>query len=61
MEYNETSILTILHYISRRTTKRKLQLPEENASVDIIIIICKDKNRTVVEYALKSVNKHIEI
>jgi predicted nuclease of restriction endonuclease-like (RecB) superfamily len=37
----------------------KVKLPEENPSVGIII--CKDKNRTVVEYALKSVSKPIGI
>ncbi len=37
----------------------KVKLPEENPSVGIII--CKDKNRTVVEYSLKSVSKPIGI
>ena len=45
----------------------KVKLPEENPSVGIIIIIIiiiiisKDKNRTVVEYTLKSVSKPIGI
>ncbi|WP_258879780.1 YhcG family protein [Clostridium estertheticum] len=37
----------------------KVKLREENPSVGIII--CKDKNRTVVEYSLKSVSKPIGI
>jgi len=37
----------------------RVKLPEENASVGIII--CKSKNRTIVEYALKSANKPIGV
>lgn len=37
----------------------KVKLPEENASIGIII--CKEKNRTVVEYTLKDVNKPIGV
>ena len=37
----------------------KVRLPEENPSIGIII--CKSKNRTVVEYALKSVAKPIGV
>lgn len=37
----------------------KVKLPEENPSIGIII--CKSKNRTVVEYALKSASKPIGV
>jgi predicted nuclease of restriction endonuclease-like (RecB) superfamily len=37
----------------------KVKLPDENPSIGIII--CKSKNRTVVEYALKSANKPIGV
>ena len=37
----------------------RVRLPEENPSIGIII--CKSKNRTVVEYALKSTNKPIGV
>lgn len=37
----------------------RVKFPDENASVGIII--CKSKNRTIVEYALKSANKPIGI
>ena len=37
----------------------RVRLPEENPSIGIII--CKSKNRTIVEYALKSTNKPIGI
>ena len=37
----------------------KVKLEDENSSIGIII--CKDKNRTIVEYALKDVNKPIGV
>lgn len=37
----------------------KVKLPDENYSIGIII--CRDKNRTVVEYTLKDVNKPIGV
>jgi len=37
----------------------KVKLPDENPSIGIII--CKNKNRTIVEYALKDVNKPIGV
>jgi predicted nuclease of restriction endonuclease-like (RecB) superfamily len=37
----------------------RVKFPDENASVGIII--CKSKNRTIVEYALKSANKPIGV
>jgi len=37
----------------------KMKLPEENSSIGIII--CKEKNRTIVEYALKDVDKPIGV
>ncbi|MCK4359464.1 MAG: DUF1016 domain-containing protein, partial [Candidatus Cloacimonetes bacterium] len=37
----------------------KVKLENENSSIGIII--CKDKNRTIVEYALKDVNKPIGV
>jgi len=37
----------------------RVKLPDENYSIGIII--CRDKNRTVVEYTLKDVNKPIGV
>jgi predicted nuclease of restriction endonuclease-like (RecB) superfamily len=37
----------------------KVKLPDESPSIGIII--CKDKNRTIVEYALKDINKPIGV
>ena len=37
----------------------KVRLPDENPSIGIIL--CKEKNRTVVEYALKESNKPINV
>ncbi len=37
----------------------RLKMKDENPSIGIII--CKDKNRTIVEYALKDVNKPIGV
>jgi len=37
----------------------KVKLPDENPSIGIVI--CKEKNRTIVEYALKDVNKPIGV
>lgn len=37
----------------------KVKLSDENPSIGIII--CKDKNRTIVEYALKDINKPIGV
>lgn len=36
-----------------------MKLEDENPSIGIII--CKSKNRTIVEYALKSLNKPIGV
>jgi len=37
----------------------KVKLPDENPSIGIII--CKEKNRTIVEYTLKDVNKPVGV
>lgn len=37
----------------------KVRLPDENPSIGIIL--CKEKNRTIVEYALKETNKPINV
>lgn len=37
------------------------QIKEDHENPSIGIIICKEKNRTIVEYALKDVNKPIGV